>query len=582
MESHAVSAILEEMATLLELAGDNPFKCRAYEQAARAVSGVDHDLETAVRTGALKAIPGIGAGLTEVITELVTTGRVAAHEALKSSIPAGVVEMLKIPGLGAKKVRALYGRLGVTTIGELESACHENRLLALTGFGARSQAKILEGIRQITRHRGWVLMSVAEEAAREIQAALASCRGLTRLALAGDLRRRREVIGEVTFVASAEDASLVVERFIGLPQVQQVLEQDATGAKVQLRPGLRAALQVVPNQAFACALFHLTGSDAHIAAIRQRAAGLGLTLTDRGLSRNGSPVPCPDEAALFHALGLPEIPPELQEGLGEVAAAAAGGLPALIEPGMVRGVFHVHTTESDGRASLEQMVRTAEGLGYEYIGISDHSQSARYAHGLTVERVRRQHVEIARLRDAIPGILILHGAEVDILDDGTLDYPDEVLASFDFVIASVHSRFTMPEDKMTARICRAIRHPAVTILGHPTGRLLLTREAYPVNLGRVMAEAKTHGVIIELNAHPSRLDLDWRVCRDAKAQGVLLSINPDAHSADGLAAVRFGVGIARKGWLGAADVFNTRPAAAVLDYLAARKVRATAARAGNA
>ncbi len=582
MDSHTVSAILEEMATLLELAGDNPFKCRAYEQAARAVAGLDQDLEADVRTGSLKTIPGIGVGLTEAITELVTTGRLAAHETLKASIPAGVVEMLKIPGLGPKKVRAVYERLGVTTLGELESACHENRLLALDGFGARSQAKILEGIRQATRHRGQVLLSVADEAANEIRAALASCRGLTRLALAGDLRRRREVIGAVTFVASTEASSSVIEPFIGLPQVQQVLERGPTWAQVQLRPGLRAALRVVPDDAFACALFQLTGSETHVETIRQRAAGLGLTLTDHGLFRNSSLVPCPDEASLFNALGLPEIPPELREGLGEVAAAAAGGLPALIEPGMVRGVFHVHTTESDGRASLETMVRTAKALGYEYVGISDHSQSARYARGLTVERVRRQQVEITRLREAIPGILILSGAEVDILADGTLDYPDEVLASFDFVIASVHSRFTMPEDEQTARICRAIRHPAVTMLGHPTGRLLLAREAYPVHLGRVMAEAKAHGVIIELNAHPSRLDLDWRVCRDAKAQGIPLSINPDAHSPDGLEAVRFGVGIARKGWLGAADVFNTRPAAAVGDYLAARRNRAAAARAGNA
>jgi DNA polymerase (family 10) len=573
MKARDVSEILSDIATLLELKGDNPFKIRAYEQGARIVEGLGDQLEPLVREGRLHEHKGIGPALSEKITELVTTGRLAYHEELKKEFPATIFDLLKIPGLGPKRVRLLYQKLGIRSLGELEYACVENRLLTLDGFGEKSQAKILDGIQQLKRHQGRFLFSDAMEAADGLIAALRGGPDVIRISLAGSLRRRKETAKDIDLLVSSDSPAAVMARFIALPGVADIIAHGDTKSSIRLSTGLQADLRVVTDREFPYALHHFTGSKEHNTALRGLAKSLGLKMNEYGLFRGDELIPCATEAEIFAALGMDEIPPELRENLGEIEAAQARRLPALIAESDIQGIFHAHTTESDGRHSLEEMVTAAKALGYRYLGISDHSRSAHYANGLSIERVRAQHKAIDEAQQRHPEITLFKGIESDILADGSLDYPDEVLNSFDFVIASVHSRFGMTEDEMTARVIKAISHPAVTILGHPTGRLLLSREGYHLNLGKVLDAAKTHNVVIELNANPHRLDLDWRFCKDARDRGVQLSINPDAHSTEGLSDTRYGVGIARKGWLTRADVFNTQSTDQMRHALAAKQAR---------
>jgi DNA polymerase (family 10) len=573
MKARDVSEILSDIATLLELKGDNPFKIRAYEQGARIVEGLGDQLEPLVREGRLHEHKGIGPALSEKITELVTTGRLAYYDELRKEFPATIFDLLKIPGLGPKRVRLLYQKLGIRSLGELEYACVENRLLTLDGFGEKSQAKILDGIQQLKRHQGRFLFSDAMEAADGLIAALRQLPDVIRISLAGSLRRRKETAKDIDLLVSSDSPAAVMARFIALPGVADIIAHGDTKSSIRLSTGLQADLRVVTDREFPYALHHFTGSKEHNTALRGLAKSLGLKMNEYGLFRGDELIPCATEAEIFAALGMDEIPPELRENLGEIEAAQARRLPALIAESDIQGIFHAHTTESDGRHSLEEMVTAAKALGYRYLGISDHSRSAHYANGLSIERVRAQHKAIDEVQQRHPEITLFKGIESDILADGSLDYPDEVLNSFDFVIASVHSRFGMTEDEMTARVIKAISHPAVTILGHPTGRLLLSREGYHLNLGKVLDAAKTHNVVIELNANPHRLDLDWRFCKDARDRGVQLSINPDAHSTEGLSDTRYGVGIARKGWLTRADVFNTQSTDQMRHALAAKQAR---------
>jgi DNA polymerase (family 10) len=573
MKAHDVSTILSDIAALLELKGDNPFKIRAYEQGARIVEGLGDQLETLVHKGRLHEHKGIGAALSEKITELVTTGRLPYYDELRREFPSTIFDLLKIPGLGPKKVRRLYQALGVRSLGELEYACVENRLLTLEGFGEKSQANILDGIRMLKRHQGRFLFSDALEEAEALVAALRASPDVIRISLAGSLRRRRETVKDIDLLVSSDAAAVVMEQFMALPGAAEVIAHGETKSSIRLGSGLQADLRVVTDKEFPYALHHFTGSKEHNTALRGLAKSQGMKMNEYGLFRGEELVPCSTEAELFAALGMEEIPPELRENLGEIEAAQARQLPELITERDLQGVFHAHTTESDGRHSLEEMVQAATALGYRYLGISDHSRSAHYANGLSIERVRAQQRAIDELQQRHPGITLFKGIESDILADGSLDYPDDVLDSFDFVIASVHSRFGMTEEEMTERVVKAISHPAVTILGHPTGRLLLSRDSYPLNLTRVLDAAKGHHVSIELNANPHRLDLDWRFCKDARDRGVTFSINPDAHSTEGLADTRYGVGIARKGWLTRADVFNTQSADKMRRTLAARRDR---------
>ena len=571
-DKEKLAELFLEIGEWLELKGDNPFKIRAYESAARVFEQLEEDPAALARNGKLEELPGVGKAIAAKALEFFETGRIAYHDELRSSIPAVLFELVKIPGLGAKKARLIYEKLGVQSIGELEYACKENRLVELPGFGAKTQAKILAGIESLRRFQGRTLISEALPAAEEIAAYLAKLPGVTAVAVAGSIRRRRETVGDVDIVAGGDEQAPVMQAVTAMPSVLSVIAQGPTKTSVTLRNGLNVDVRLVTPAQYPSALHHFTGSKEHNVALRGLAREMGLKISEYGVERSdGSIVLVEDEAALYRLLGLDFIEPELREGGDEIAAARERRLPRLLREDEIRGAFHLHTTKSDGRATVEQLAAAAQHRGWSYLGISDHSRTAFYAGGLKPEAVREQLREIAEYNAAHPEFRIFAGIESDILPDGSLDYNEEILAEFDFVIGSVHSSFNMAEAAMTERIATAMRNPVLTMLGHPTGRLLLARDAYAVDLNEIIRVAAATRTILEINASPYRLDLDWRWCRQAKTAGVILAINPDAHSVEELAVVSYGVGIARKGWLEAADILNTRPAAEVSALLSRKR-----------
>jgi len=554
-----IAEILEEIGTLLELRGENPFKTRAYHNAARSIEGLDEDLEALVARDELREIKGIGEALAEKIGTLVTTGRLKYYEELRASFPEGLLDILAIPGVGPKKVKALYEELGVKSVRELEYACHENRLLDLPGFGEKSQAKILEGIEFVKKHAGSFLWVEAWAQAEGVVEALRKIRSVEAVEVAGSLRRRKEVVHDADLIVATRSPEDVVKRFVKLAGVGRVLAAGGTKGSVVLDTGLQVDLRAVKPAELPFAMHYFTGSKAHNIAVRGLAQQKGLKLNEYGLWKGKRSVKCKTEADLFDALGLAYIPPELREDAGEIAAARKGEIPDLVELKDLKVVFHAHSTWSDGKASIEQMARAAKAMGLAYMGLSDHSKSAAYAGGLKEAEIAKQHKEVDALNAKLGGFRVLKGIECDILQDGKMDYPDKILARFDFVIGSVHSRFNLPGKQMTDRICRALANPHVTMIGHPTGRLLLARKGYDVDLRAMIDTARKHHKFVELNAHPLRQDLDWQHCRYAKEQGVRVSINPDAHSTAGLHDVECGMGTARRAWLTRNDVLNAMP-----------------------
>lgn len=557
---HDIAAWLAEMATLLELSDANPFKVRAYANGARVVEGLGN-FEPLVASEQLTSIKGIGAGLAAHITEALTTGTMQELETLRRAIPAGVVAMTRIPNVGPKKARVLWQELQVTSFAQLEAACRQGRVAALAGMGEKTQAKILAGLAALQKHQDAYLFPTAWEAAGQLESALRGHRAVREMAIAGSLRRCLETIHDVDLVVATDDPEAVMAEFTGHALVAQVLQQGETKASVRLKTGMQADLRCVTAEQFPYALLYFTGSKAHNTALRGRAKDLGLKLNEYGLwkpTKAGERlVPCRDEAAIYTALDLAYVPPELREDMGEWALAETGQVPALIESQDVRGIFHCHTTDSDGKASLAEMVAAAAARGWQYLGISDHSQSAHYAGGLSPERLRAQGEAIDRINATQQQVRVFKGVECDILKDGGLDYTDEVLAQLDFVIISVHAHLTLPRAAMTERVCRALQHPAVRILAHPTGRLLLSREPYEIDMDAVLRTAGQHGVVVEINANPRRAELDWRLGALARQYGVRTMINPDAHRPEQLDYVHGGVGIARKGGWSAQDVVNT-------------------------
>ena len=555
MDKREIAKILEEIGLLLELKGENPFKSNAYYNAARTIESLTDDVTELIASGRIRDLKGIGLALAEKLAELVGTGRLTYYEELKQSLPPGLLEMTAIPGMGPKKIRAVWEKLGITTMGELEYACVENRLVSLPGFGQKTQDKIRQGIRQLKRRRGFHLYANVIGEAERIVEVIRHSAEVRSAELVGELRRRLEVVQTISVLVSADRPQSVLE---GLRQMGGLWELARAGDRIIGKSPLGIPVAVVVSEDMSAhVLLTATGSEEHLSELAARAARMKIPwnlTSDLGVKL----APKADsEEALYAALGLPFIEPELREGLGEIEAAETGLLKPLVEAWHIQGIFHNHTTYSDGSASLDDMVVAAKSLGYRYIGISDHSQSAFYANGLKEDRVREQHAAIDGLRKRTSGIAIFKGIEADILPDGMMDYPDEVLARFDFVIGSVHSRFNLPEEEQTARVIRALVNPYVTMLGHPTGRLLLSREGYRIDMKRVIDAAKQSDKVIEINANPHRLDLDWRLCRYAKEQGVKVSINPDAHATDGLEDVAFGVNVARKGGLEASEVVNT-------------------------
>lgn len=578
MSKDEVADALDEIGTLLELKGENAFRTNAYHNAARVVQQLPGDLKQLVADGKLSEVRGIGEALSLKITTLVTTGKLPYLEDLRASIPAGMVELLRLPGLGPKKVKALHDLLGIDSIEKLKAACESGDVAKQKGFGAKTQDKILEGIRFRDQIGHRVRIDYALPLGTALLEQIREFPGVIRSELCGSLRRRKETVADLDILVSSADAQPIMDRFVKLPEVLQVLGQGPTKSSVLAalhvhgtKVTLQADLRVVEDGQFPFALHYFTGSKEHNIRMRQRAIDRGLTLNEYALANDSRSVSCKTEEDIFAALDLPYIEPELREDTGEIEAGEVKKLPALVADRDIRGVFHNHTTYSDGVASLEDMALACKKLGWEYFGVADHSQSLTIARGLPPGAVRKQWAEIDRLNAQLSGVRIIKGSEVDILEDGSLDYSDELLAGFDYVVASVHSLFNMPEADMTARVCKALSHPAVTMLGHATGRLLLKREGYKINLDEVIKTAATFGKMIEINAQPSRLDLDWKYVKQARAMGVPIVINPDAHSPWELGLYTFGVQVARRGWLTKEDVFNTRGLDDVMKELARRK-----------
>ncbi|HVS54506.1 MAG TPA: helix-hairpin-helix domain-containing protein [Opitutaceae bacterium] len=615
MTKNEIADVLTEIGLLLELQGENPFKVRAYQTGARALEAIEEqELARLIAEGELQSMKGIGEALAKKIAELHATGRLEFFEKLKASVEPGLVEMLQIPGLGPKKIRALRDKLGIVSIAALTQACHEGKVAELDGFGAKTQEKILAGIRNREAYGRRHLWWDAWEIAGPIVEGLRALPAVKRAEAAGSLRRGLETVGDLDFIVAATEIAPVVEWFCTQRGVKEVTARGETKASVRFENGMQADLRIVPDEQFVFALHHFTGSKDHNVQMRQRALARGLSLSEWGLvaaegegtvkekaarakpeTENRKPetaeatnspagnAPSPasgfrstasglqSEAELFAALGLRFIPPELREGMGEIEAAERGEFPRLVEALDLRGAFHNHTTASDGRNTLAEMVGAAEALGWEYLGIADHSKSSFVANGLSEERLLKQVEEIRALNAAKRfKTHVFTGVECDILPDGRLDYDDAILAQLDYVVASVHNVFNQDEATMTARIIRAIEHPCTMMLGHLTGRLLLKREGYRVDVAKAVDAAITHGVIIELNASPWRLDMDWRHWRKAAERGLLCAINPDAHETAGLGHVRAGVNAARKGGLTREQVLNTRSLAEVQAYFAKR------------
>ncbi|MBC8647088.1 MAG: DNA polymerase/3'-5' exonuclease PolX [Thermoanaerobaculia bacterium] len=571
MDRREVARILEDIAAMLELKGENPFKVRAYENGARAVLGFGGDLDEAVRTGALRSVRGIGAGLFSNIKTLVETGALPYHAELRAAFPPGLRECLRIPGFGARKAKQLHQAIGIDSLAALEKACQDGRVAGVKGFGPRSAEKILKSIAVMRASSGYHLYHRARARAEDAVAAL---QGLAEnLEIAGSLRRRCEVIRDIDLVATAREPAALASAFRELPGVTEVTADGPTKVSVRFHDGLAADLRVVAPEEFPAALLYFTGSKEHNTALRGRARRMGLKLNEYGLYAvdGEGPVPCASEADIYRALGLAYIEPELREGRGEIEAAERGELPVLVQASDLRGLIHVHTTESDGRASLEEMVSVMRQSGYGYVAITDHSQTATYAGGLTPDRVRAQREEIRALRRRLPDFRIFHGTEADILADGSIDYGDDFLPIFDVVVASVHSRFGLSREEQTQRLIRAVRNPFVSVLGHPTGRLLLSREPIAVDAEAVIDAAAESGCAIEMNCNPHRLDLDWRLGRRAIERGVLIAIDPDAHSVREIELVPYGIGIARKGWVTPKATLNALSASELERWLTARR-----------
>ncbi len=557
MDNRQVARLLEEIATLLELKGENPFKTRAYQNAARAVDALDESVAELVAGGRLIESAGIGTGIAEKITELVQSGQLAYAEGLRREVPAGLLEMVRIPGLGPKRARAIYDALAVASLEDLERACREDRLKSLKGFGAKTQTNILAGIALRMRARERRLLSEAEREAEAVVAAVRENAAIQRLSVAGSVRRRRETIKDIDIVVSSMDPAPVMAAFTEFNGVETILARGSTKSSVRLASGIQVDLRVVSEAEFPFALLYFTGSKAHNIGLRGRALRMGLKLNEYGLFAGDTLIPCHTEDDVYQRLGLAPIPPELREDTGELAAAERGELPRLVDRNDLRGLLHVHSTWSGGADSIADLARAARDRGYHYLGFADRPRDDQ-RELLAGEEFRRRQAEIRTAAAEIGDLRLLHGLEVDILPDGELDCPESILEQLDFVIAAVHSDYDQGAPAMTARLRRAVENRFTTILGHPTARLLFARDPCALDLGEVLAACAEQGVAVEVNGDPRRLDLDWMGCRRARDAGCMVAIDVGAQAAAELEHVSFALGTARRGWIEAEQVMNTR------------------------
>jgi len=560
MTNKEVAEILRRIADMLEIKGEIVYKALAYRRAADNIEYLGRNIEEVWREGKLREIPGVGKSLAEKLDELLRTGRMTYYEQLQEEIPPGVVSLLQIPDVGPKTAKLVWERLGITSIAELERAAREGRLRTLPGLGAKSEAKILAGIQSLYRRSERIPLGTALPVARElIEGIKAATPAVLKIAAAGSLRRMKATVGDIDLLAASYEPEKVMEAFVHLPQVAEVSLSGPTKTTVILQNGLQVDLRVLPPERYGSLLQYFTGSKDHNVALREIALDMGLSLSEYGFKRGEEEILCPEEEDVYRTLGLPWIPPELRENRGEIEAAREGRLPHLVELSDIKGDLHVHTDWSDGAATIEEMAEAARKRGYRYLVISDHSHGLGVAKGLTPERLREQRAVIEELNRRWSDFRILQGAEVEIRSDGSLDYPDEVLAELDLVIASVHSGLRQERERITARVVAAMRNPYVDIIGHPSGRILGQREESAVDMDEVLRVAAETGTILEVNGTPDRLDLDDVYIRRAVEMGVKLCVDSDAHNVYGLAAMEFGVATARRGWAEARDIVNTLP-----------------------
>ena len=576
MDKKDIIEVLERIGTMMEIKGENPFKIRAYSAGARTLQTMEEDLGEVIEEGRLGDIPGIGKALTEKIETLYATGELEFYDKLVASVPSGLMDLLDIPGLGGKKIKVLHEQLNVDSIESLTEVCQAGKVAELKGFGEKTQEKILSGIKNreayAARHLWWDARAVVER----ILPGLQGLPEVERVEAAGSFRRGMETVGDLDFLVASSDPAPIMDWFTSMEGIAEVTAHGDTKSSIRLEGGMQADLRVVPSEQFYFALHHFTGSKDHNVRMRQKALSLGLSLSEWGLrpeeekdsSRKAGPVEANSEEDIFKALGLQYVPPSLREGMGEVEAAERNELPELLEFSDLKGCFHNHTTASDGRNTLEEVAEEADRRGWEYLGIADHSKASFQANGLDEGRLLKQVHAIQAINESGKyRVHLFSGSEVDILSGGRLDFEDADLEPLDYVVASVHSGLTQDEETMTTRIIKALEHPKVTMLGHLSGRLLLRREASTMNIQKIIDAAIANGKIIELNANPMRLDMDWRHWRRAAEKGLLCCINPDAHALHHYDYQEAGVLAARKGWLTAKEVFNTRTLTEVKDYL---------------
>jgi DNA polymerase (family 10) len=571
MTKEDIASVLEKIATLLELKGENPFKVRAYTNAARAIETFGANVSEFQDEEAVAKVPGIGKSIAQKIKELAETGSLKYFQELSSEFPAGILELFSLPGLGAKKIKALYDKLGISSIEQLQKACEDGRVAELPGFGETTQQKICDAIARRASHAGSFQFGQVAAEAEALRTDLAAHEAALQVEIAGSYRRRKEIVHDLDLLVATNEPEAVTKFFVSHLLVESVIAQGPTKSSVRLRSGVQCDLRVVTTAEYPFALAYFTGNKEHNIEMRSRALQRGWTLNEYRLApvpidpnakKKRSPGKIPgvwDEAELYRAVDLDLIPPELRENCGEFEAAEQHSLPKLIEKENLRGTFHCHTVASDGHNTLEEMAEAAQELGLEYLGIADHSRSSVQGHGIAAEKLLAQVAAIQKLNKTFEGFRLFAGVECDILRDGSLDFSDEVLSQLDYVVASVHSVFNLSEAEMTQRVIRALENRFVTMLAHPSGRLLLKRDPYQIDIPAVLDAAARTGTWVELNAAPKRLDLDWRWWPLAKQKGVKCVINPDAHRAARLQDLWFGIGIARKGWLTKDDVVNCLP-----------------------
>jgi DNA polymerase (family 10) len=576
MNNREVAQVFEDIADLLEIKGEQIYRVLAYRRGAEALKDLGRDINTVWKEGGLEEIPGVGKAIAGKLDELLGTGKLEFYEKLKKEIPIGLLEMIKVGDVGPKKAARFWKELGITSIKGLESAATKGKLRDLPGMGARSEARILESIEALRRRQagqtGRLSIGVALPIAEQLLAELRRHPAVKAAEAAGSLRRMRESVGDLDLLVSTDKPEPVMKAFVKLPIIGRVRSQGPTKTSVELVDGLRVQVWTHPSARFGTALQYATGSKDHNVRLREIALDQGLSLSDQAFKRDdGSEITCAQEAEVYERLGLPWIAPELREDRGEIQAALDGSLPELIELSDLKAELHSHSTWSDGANTIAQMVKAAQAEGHRLLAITDHSKSLGVANGLTVERLRKQRKEIAALRKRLPkGFVLLHGSEVEILADGRLDYPDDVLAELDLVIASLHTSLRQSREKVTARLLAAIANPHVDIIAHPTGRLIGEREGADLDMDRVLEAAARSGVILEINSNPQRLDLNDIHARRAIEMGIPLAINTDAHHPDHLAFRNYGVGVARRAWVTAEQVVNCWRPKRLRDWLASR------------